>query len=183
MPNQLFDLNPVDYIIPGAVGEPGKRIFYLQARKGHRLLTVVCEKEHVAALSVATERLLLALTGVDADADAVRELDPATMSMALEYSLEPLFRVGQINLGFDEASKRVVIIVLELLEAPADASGTRGDESTPSTVRFWVTPAQMRAFSIRGQELVAAGRPTCAMCGQPIDPEGHFCPRRNGHRT
>ena len=53
---------------------------------------------------------------------------------------------------------------------------------SPSMVRFWVTPAQIRAFGIRGQELVAAGRPTCAMCGQPIDPEGHFCPRRNGHK-
>jgi len=181
MPNQVLDLNPVDYIVPGAVGEPGKRVFYLQARRGHRLITVVCEKEHVAALSVAAERLLLALTGVDAG--AVPEPDLVTMSMALEYPLEPLFRVGQINLGYDDISKRVVIIAYEALEEPADASGTRGDESTPSAVRFWVTPAQMRAFGIRGQEVVAAGRPACAMCGQPIDPEGHFCPRRNGHRT
>ena len=198
MPNQVLDLNPVDYMIPGAVGEPGKRVFYLQARKGRRLITVVCEKEHVAALALATERLLLALAGAEAGADAAAEPDPTTMSMSLEYPLEPLFRVGQINLGYDEISKRVVIIALETLEEPADrraasdmrpgedaapeASGAEGDESTPSMVRFWVTPAQMRAFSIRGQELVAAGRPTCAMCGQPIDPEGHFCPRRNGHR-
>ena len=173
MPNQVLDLNPVDYMIPGAVGEPGKRVFYLQARKGRRLITVVCEKEHVAALTVAAERLLLALAG--GEADAAPEPDPATMSVALEYPLEPLFRVGQINLGYDEIAKRVVIIAVESLE--------EGDESTPSMVRFWVTPAQIRAFGIRGQELVAAGRPTCAMCGQPIDPEGHFCPRRNGHRT
>ncbi len=180
MPNQVLDLNPVDYIVPGAVGEPGKRVFYLQARKGHRLATVICEKEHVAALAVATERLLLALAGEDADAAA--EPDLATMSMALEVPLEPLFRVGQINLIYDEISKRVVIIAYESLAAPADASGTRDDESTPSVIRFWVTPAQMRAFNIRGQKVIAAGRPECAMCGQPIDPEGHFCPRRNGHR-
>jgi uncharacterized repeat protein (TIGR03847 family) len=173
MPNQVFDLNPVDYIVPSAVGEPGKRVFYLQARRGHRLITIVCEKEHVAALAVATERLLLVLA--DADAEAVAEPDPAIMSMTLEYPLEPIFRVGQISLGYDEISKRVVITAYESLE--------EGDESTPSVVRVWVTPAQMRAFSIRGQEVVAAGRPTCAMCGQPIDPEGHFCPRRNGHRT
>jgi uncharacterized repeat protein (TIGR03847 family) len=174
MPNQVFDLNPVDYIVPGAEGKPGKRVFYLQARKGHRLITVVCEKEQVAALAVATERLLLALPGADADPETVPEPDPATLSMALEVPLEPLFRVGQINLGYDEIARRVVIIAVESLE--------EGDESTPSIVRFWVTPAQMRAFGIRGQELVAAGRPTCAMCGQPIDPEGHFCPRRNGHK-
>ena len=175
MPNQAIDLNPVDYIVPGAVGEPGKRVFYLQARKGHRLITVVCEKEHVVALSLATQRLLLALVDADAGAGAVAEPDPTTMSMDLEYPLEPLFRVGRMNLGYDEISKRLVIIAYESLE--------EGDESTPSVVRLWVTPAQMRAFSIRGQQVVAAGRQTCAMCGQPIDPAGHFCPRRNGHRT
>jgi len=171
MPNQMFDLNPVDYILPGAVGEPGKRVFYLQARKGHRLITVICEKEHVAALAVAADRLLLALA--EGDADAAAEPDPTSLSMALEVPLEPLFRVGQINLGYDDIAKRIVIIAYESLE--------EGDESTPSAVRFWITPAQMRAFGIRGQELVAAGRPTCAMCGQPIDPAGHSCPRRNGH--
>ena len=173
MPNQMFDLNPVDYVVPGAVGEPGKRVFYLQARKGHRLITVVCEKEHVAALVVAAERLLLALAGEEAD--TVAEPDPVTLAMALEVPLEPLFRVGQINLGYDEISKQVVIIAYESLP--------EGDESTPSAVRLWTTPAQMRAFAIRGQEVVAAGRPACAMCGQPVDPEGHFCPRRNGHKT
>ena len=173
LPNQIFDLNPVDYVVPGAVGAPGKRTFYLQARKAYRLVTVICEKEHVSTLSLAADRLLMALAG--GDAVAAVEPDPATMSMALEVPFEPLFRVGQINLGYDETSKRIVIIALELLE--------EGDESTPSALRLWLTPAQMRAFGIRGQELVAAGRPLCAMCGQPVDPEGHFCPRRNGHRT
>jgi len=173
MPNQVFELNPVDFVVPGAVGQPGKRTFYLQARKGHRLITLVCEKEHVAGLAVAAGRLLLALAG--GDADAIAEPDTTTMSMALEVPLEPLFRVGQIDLGYDEVSKRVVIIAHEALE--------EGDESTPSAVHLWATPAQMRALIMRGQQLVAAGRPTCAMCGQPIDPEGHFCPRRNGHRT
>lgn len=172
MPNQVYDLNPVDRILPAAVGEPGKRVFYLQARKGRRLITMVCEKEHVAALAIAAERLLLALAG--GNAEAVAAPDPAdTALLAVEYPLNPLFRVGQLNLGYDEASQRLVIIAQELLE--------EDDESTPSVVRLWATPAQMRAFSMRGQELVAAGRPTCAMCGQPMEPEGHYCIRRNGH--
>jgi uncharacterized repeat protein (TIGR03847 family) len=173
MPYQVYDLNPVDHIIPAAIGEPGKRVFYLQARKGSRLITVACEKEHVVALSLAAERLLTALSG--GEADAVQEPDPAAMSVGLEYPVDPLFRIGQINLGYDEISKRLVIICYEQLE--------EGDESTPSVVRMWVSPAKMRAFGIRGQEVINAGRPTCVMCGEPIDPEGHFCPRRNGHRV
>jgi uncharacterized repeat protein (TIGR03847 family) len=174
MAYQLFDLNPVDRITTDAIGEPGKRVFYLQARKDLRLVTLICEKEQIAALALAIEQLLLSLA--EGDADAVAEPDPAILhSMELEYPLEPAFRVGQVNLGYDQVSERLVVIAYELLD--------EGDDSMPSIARFWATPAQMRAFSIRGQEVVAAGRPKCSMCGEPIDPEGHFCPRKNGHRT
>ena len=174
MPYAVFDLNPVDRITTDAIGEPGERVFYLQARKKQRLVTLICEKEHVAALAIATEHVLLSLAG--GDADAVVEPDPGVDGgMDLEYPLEPAFRVGQVNLGYDRVSERLVVIAYERLEEEDDAS--------PSIARFWATPAQMRAFSIHGQEVVAAGRPSCAMCGEPMDPEGHFCPRKNGHRT
>jgi len=174
MPYQVFDLNLVDRITAAAIGEPGKRTFYLQARKGHRLVTLICEKEHVAALATAIDQVLLSLAG--GDADAVVEPDAIIhQGMDLEHPLEPVFRAGQVNLGYDQASQQLVIIAHELMD--------EDDESPPSVARFWATPAQMRAFSIHGQEIVAAGRPLCAMCGEPIDPEGHFCPRKNGHRT
>lgn len=174
MPYQIFDLNPVDRITADAIGEPGKRVFYLQGRQGYRLVTVICEKEHVAALAMAIDHVLLTLA--DNDADAVVDPDPAIDGgMDLEYPLEPAFRAGRVNLGYDQASERLVVIAYELLD--------EDDDDEASVARFWATPAQMRAFSIHGQEVVAAGRPVCAMCGEPIDPEGHFCPRRNGHRT
>lgn len=173
MPYQVFELKPVDRITADAVGEPGSRVFYLQARKGNRLVTVTCEKEHVAGLAAAIDQVLLSLA--DEDPDAVVAPDPIIeRGMDLEYPLDPVFRVGEVNLGFDQVSETLVIIAYELL--PED------EDDPPSVARFWASPAQMRAFSIHGQEVVAAGRPICAMCGQPIDPEGHFCPRRNGHR-
>jgi uncharacterized repeat protein (TIGR03847 family) len=174
MPYEVFDLNPVDRITTDAIGEPGNRVFYLQARKGLQLVTVICEKEHVAALAMAVDQILLSLVG--GDEDAVVEPDPTLDgNMDLEVPLEPVFRTGRVNLGYDQDSELLVIIAYELM--PED------DDTPPSVARFWATPAQMRAFSIRGQEIVAAGRPICAMCGEPIDPEGHFCPRKNGHRT
>jgi len=174
MPYQVFDLNPVDRITTNAVGDPGKRVFYLQARKGSRLVTLICEKEHVAALAMAIDQVLLSMA--EGNADAVVEPDAAVLqSMELEFPLDPAFRTGQVNLGYDQATERLVIIAYELLD--------EGDDSPPSVARFWATPAQMRAFSVHGQEVVTAGRPLCAMCGQPMDPEGHFCPRKNGHHT
>jgi len=173
MPYQIFDLNPVDRITSDAIGEPGKRVFYLQARQGRRLVTLICEKEHVAALAAAIDQVLLSL--VEGNADAVIEPDSViNRGMGLESPLEPAFRVGRVNLGYDKDGGRLFIVAYELME--------EGDDTPPSVARFWATPAQMRALSIHGQEVVAAGRPICAMCGEPMDPEGHFCPRRNGHR-
>jgi uncharacterized repeat protein (TIGR03847 family) len=174
MPYQVFDLNPVDRITTDAIGEPGSRVFYLQARQGGQLVTLICEKEHVALLAEAIGELLESLAGDDID--AVAEPDPVIeQGMDLEYPLEPAFRAGQVRLGYDQDSKLLVILAYELMD--------EYDDDPPSVARFWATPAQMRAFSIHGQEVVAAGRPICAMCGEPMDPEGHFCPRKNGHRT
>lgn len=173
MPYQVFDLNPVDRITTDAIGEPGMRVFYLQARKENHLVTLICEKEHVAGLTTAIDQVLLSM--VDGDVDAVVTPDSVIDGgMDLEYPLDPAFRVGEVNLGYDQVNEMLAIIAYELLPEDEDAP--------PSVARFWAGPAQMRAFSIRGQEVVAAGRPTCAMCGEPIDPESHFCPRRNGHR-
>jgi uncharacterized repeat protein (TIGR03847 family) len=52
----------------------------------------------------------------------------------------------------------------------------------PGRVRLWATREQMYAVARRGEREVAAGRPVCPMCGESMDPEGHFCPRSNGHR-
>jgi uncharacterized repeat protein (TIGR03847 family) len=173
MSYQVYDLNPVDRITADAVGEPGHRVFYIQARQGHRLVTLICEKEHVSALATAMDQVLLSLA--EGDADRVVEPDPILeMSMDLELPLEPAFRAGRVNLGYDEVSEMLVIVAYEF--------GEDQDEELQSVARFWVTPRQTRAFSIHAHEVVAAGRPICAMCGEPIDPEGHFCPRRNGDR-
>ena len=174
MPYQTFDLKPVDRITADAIGEPGKRVFYLQARQGSQLVTVICEKEHVAALAQAVDDVLLSQAGDDAD--AVVEPDPVIhLGMDLEYPLEPVFRAGRVNLGLDQASEDLVVIAYEVIDEE--------DDVPLSVARFWATPAQMRAFSIHGWQVVMAGRPICAMCGEPIEPEGHFCPRKNGDRT
>lgn len=173
-PYEVYDLNPVDRITTDAIGEPGDRVFYIQGRKGLRLVTVICEKEHVAGLAVAIEQVLLSLAGDDAD--SVVDPDPAIDGgMELEHPLEPVFRAGQVNLGYDQETERLVIIAYEIQEQ--DIPEQR------SVARFWATPAQMRAFGIHGQQVVAAGRPRCTMCGEPIGREGHFCPRKNGHKT
>lgn len=52
----------------------------------------------------------------------------------------------------------------------------------PSMLRVRISPGAARAFSQRALQIVAAGRPPCPLCGQPLDAEGHICVRLNGYR-
>lgn len=55
------------------------------------------------------------------------------------------------------------------------------DEDGPDVLRVRLTAEVARGFVNRALEVVSAGRLPCPLCGQPLDPQGHICPRRNGH--
>jgi uncharacterized repeat protein (TIGR03847 family) len=170
MSTQL-ELDPVGRITAAAVGEPGRRTFYLQARKDDVVVSLLVEKQQVALLSMHIEELL---ERVGPPEEAVPDID----SLDLEEPVAPSFRVGQIGLGYDERRDLVLMQCDELV------SGEEEEERvvSPGRVRFWATRAQMLALARRGEREVGAGRPICPMCGEPKEPEGHFCIRSNGHR-
>lgn len=99
------------------------------------------------------------------------EREPVWTDMRLREPIEPLFRVGNMGLGYNEEIERIVVVSYELVE--------EGEE--PNAVSFWATREQARSLVKHANDVVKAGRPICGNCGQPIDPEGHFCPNRNGH--
>ncbi len=170
MPRELYDLNPVSHITTDAIGEPGDRTFYLQASQQDTLVTLVVEKEQVYALTISIAQMLEELSKrhpVSVDEQAIGQYD-----LTLRDPIEPAFRVGQLGLGYDEESDMLILVAQELTEEPEEMSATR----------FWATREQMKALSEHGRQVVQSGRPTCPLCGQPIDPQGHFCPRRNGHQ-
>jgi uncharacterized repeat protein (TIGR03847 family) len=163
---RLIELNPVSHLTVGTVGEPGNRTFYLQGSKGSNLVTVIVEKQQTAMLAASFESLLdeLARRYPEDEQDAV------WTDMRLRDPLEPLFRVGNMGLGYNDEVSRVVLVVYELVE--------EGEE--PNVVSFWASRPQVRALVKHSVEVIQAGRPICGNCGQPMDAEGHFCPNRNG---
>ncbi len=165
--NVLYDLNPVTHITAGAIGAPGKRTFYLQARQGATLVTLIAEKEQMSALSAGIDQMLERLGG------GTRAVEVSSTQMELSKPIEPLFRIGQLGLGYDAEQGLIVLVAYELPQ--------QEDAATVNVVRFWATHDQMRALARHAAGIVAAGRPICVLCGRPIDPEGHFCPKRNGH--
>jgi uncharacterized repeat protein (TIGR03847 family) len=173
--------------VAGTVGEPGARTFFLQARAGHRLTSVACEKEQVMALA---ERLDVMLDEVARRFD--RDPVPQTSSEdtgPLEQPIEEEFRAGTMTLAWEADAERVVIEVfavvtgeqaeLEEEEDPVTAA-MESDDAEVFVVR--ITELQARAFARRAVALVASGRPSCPFCGRPIDADGHICPRANGYR-
>ncbi|HET7010711.1 MAG TPA: DUF3090 domain-containing protein [Anaerolineales bacterium] len=174
MPGQQFDLNPVTRITTGAVGPPGKRVFYLQARGGDEMVTLIVEKIQVQSLAVGLEQFLVELAGqFPGLPEASASYDQGEME--LETPIDPAFRVGQIGLGYDQPSDRIVVVAREL-----QPEGSDPEEA--SVARLWCTRDQLRAMCQHGLEVASRGRPICGNCGEPIDPEGHFCPRSNGHK-
>jgi uncharacterized repeat protein (TIGR03847 family) len=170
------DLGEVDRITADAVGEPGMRTFYLQARAGDDLVTLVVEKQQVQLLATSVLELL-------ADVPIETGPGPDDDELELEEPLEARWRVGRLSIGYDQDQDRFLLEIIEFEPETEDEEDPRSPlDHDPETIRLWATREQMFALSRHGSEVVDRGRPTCQLCGNPIDPEGHACPATNGHR-
>jgi uncharacterized repeat protein (TIGR03847 family) len=175
----LFDLP--DRFTAGTVGEPGSRTFFLQARDGDRLVSVALEKVQVAVLA---DRLSDLLDELGQRGIALVEPEAATPDGApLDEPLREAFRAGTLTLGWDGDDGVVLVEALAVRDGDEDDEEDEpppDDEEGPDVLRVRLSPAAARTFVERAVRVVASGRPPCPLCGQPLDPMGHICPRRNG---
>jgi uncharacterized repeat protein (TIGR03847 family) len=182
-----MDLEHVDKITTGAVGEPGERTFFLQARSGDRVVTITVEKEQVELLSSSILEIL-------ATVDKETGEGPPEDQLELDTPIEPLWRAGRLSIGYSEDRDQMLLELEEYLpededeDQEDDEQGTETetapeDAPTPDRLRVWASREQMLALSRHGAEVAARGRPRCQFCGNAIDPDGHTCPAMNGHRS
>jgi uncharacterized repeat protein (TIGR03847 family) len=168
-----IDVDPCDHITSDAIGQPGQRVFYIQAFQAEKTYTVIIEKTQLQSLAVGIEQFLAEVARQnpkleEAGADYVEE------QMRINPPVDPVFRVGEIGLGYDQTRDRVVLFVREV-------QGEDQEPESGSVIRFWCTRTQLRQLARWGVEVAGRGRPICPQCGQPMEPEGHFCPKKNGH--
>jgi len=161
MPNTEIDLNPIDFITVGTVGPKGQRIFHLQAGKGAEIITLTVEKEQTWALGEAIREMIRDL---DKRLPAI-DITPAIFNMELRDPVEPMFRVAQMGLGYDDDQDKIVLIAQEFLVANEDPDA---EEAQPGVVRLWCSRAQMRALSEHSVATVQAGRPDPKQNGRLI---------------
>lgn len=153
---------------------PGERTFYLQAAQGSEIATVSLEKTQVALLADRLDELL--------DEAGASSASSADDNEPLEVPFEEEFRASGLAMGWDPDTARVVIEAHALMEDRETAELGDDDAEAADTLRVVLDPAMGRAFIRRARALVAAGRPPCPFCLQPLDPTGHICPRANGYR-
>lgn len=173
MPRTDIDVDPCDHITADAVGKPGQRVFYIQAFQEQRTITVVIEKAQLHSLAIGIEQFLAQIGAqnpnlLEASGDYVEDV------MRINPPVDPIFRAGEIGLGYDKERDLIVLFVKEILSE-------EDDPESAAVIRFWATRTQMRQLARWGAEVVSRGRPICPQCGQPEEPEGHFCPKKNGH--
>jgi uncharacterized repeat protein (TIGR03847 family) len=184
----------------GAVGPPGKRVFYLQARQEDQLVSLKLEKEQVLFLAGG-------LTEVMADLAAPADV-PTENDLELEQPVLAEWAVGSMQLGYDSASDRVLLVAREITADDEDGEGADegGGETEEETggyelsgawsalepdepsqgaaavARVALTREQAAGVIEHGKRLLRGGRPPCPMCGFPLS-DDHSCPKTNGHRA
>ncbi len=153
--------------VAGTVGPPGQRTFYLQARTGRRINSIRVEKEQVQVLAEKITELLtevLPSTTEEMASSWDGDLSP------LDSPVEEDFRTVTMTLSWDARLGTVIVEAFSAQDDPTEA------------LIVHLKPQQARAFARRADQVVAGGRPTCIFCGEPINPDGHLCPRANGFR-
>jgi uncharacterized repeat protein (TIGR03847 family) len=163
----MHDFEKVETFEPEALGQPGHRTFRLRIRSGTQAASIWLEKEQLAALSLAVRQVLAQVSGGQtSEPSSSPELSPG-----FPEHPDVEFKVGRLGLGYDDSEGMVVLFAYTQEE----------DEDSPPSLTCRLTQVQCRSFSNAADAVVAAGRPLCPLCGGPIDPDGHICPRSNGH--
>lgn len=179
MGRQIHTHDPVERFVVGTVGIPGERTFYMQARTGGQITSVVCEKQQVSILADRLEELVADLArryDLVVPTAGPPDLDP------LEVPLVEEFRIGAIAFGWDPTDDRMLFELHAAADGEVDPTELADDEDGPPMLRVRASLRQTVDFIDRARRVVAAGRPPCPFCQQPLDPGGHICPRANGYR-
>ncbi|MCY4023935.1 MAG: DUF3090 family protein [Anaerolineaceae bacterium] len=153
MAGSELELRPVDFVTIDTIGPKGKRVFYLQAGKEAQIVTLIIEKEQALALSEAIGELLDDID--ERFPPPGEETDSAVGAddMALREPLEPLFRVAEMGLGYDDETRMVVLLAQELV-----AREDGDDDVEPGVVRLWCNRRQMRELSSQASDCAQSGR-------------------------
>ncbi|MFJ6535065.1 DUF3090 domain-containing protein [Paenarthrobacter sp. NPDC091711] len=176
MPTRVHEFAWPDRVVVGTIGLPGSRTFYLQVRAGTQIVSIALEKQQSALLAEKIDAILDQLGTVDGNPFSVPTSTPIELvdNDPLE-AVEEQFRTGAMSLGWDPTTAQVVVEAYPLSDADDDEFLDEDHSNAPEMLLVRMPVGTARAFAKRTREIVGAGRPTCPLCGFPIDADGHTC--------
>ena len=181
MSRRIMRFDPPDRFVAGTTGEPGRRVFHLQAIGGGIAATVVVEKTQVAILARRIGDMLKDLSEGGSVSLPVALANLGQTAPQLSEPFEPAFRVGTIALAWDPSVKRLILEFRDDMseEEANEAPAPINDAPTgPDVLRVSLSAEAALRFAEQALQLAAAGRQPCPNCGAPLDPNGHTCARK-----
>jgi uncharacterized repeat protein (TIGR03847 family) len=162
-----LDMPRPERFTAGTIGEPGQRTFFLQALSNGELVTLKCEKQQVGALAEHFAGLL---------SDLPTPPESEVIAADVDFIEPPAanWSVGRMGVAWDDSNSSMVLVCEQFLDEEESEAGVE-----PESARFRLSVAQVVAFIEIARDLVASGRPPCYLCGLPMEPTGHPCPRLN----
>ncbi|WP_026533398.1 DUF3090 domain-containing protein [Arthrobacter sp. H41] len=179
MPKTVHEFAWPDRVVVGTIGHPGARTFYLQVRSGKQIVSIALEKQQSAQLAEKIDEILDQLITLEGNPFSIPTSTPIELvdNDQLE-AVQEQFRTGAMTLGWDPTTAQVVIEAYPLTDVDAednDGSLDEDDLDVPEMLLVRMPVGTARAFAKRTREVVDAGRPTCSLCGYPLDADGHIC--------
>lgn len=181
MQTRAHEFSWPDRVVIGTLGRPGARTFYLQVRDGKQLVSVALEKQQAALLAEKVDEILDRLLSAQDNPFSI----PARAAVELVDD-EPLdavqeqFRTGTLGLGWDPTTAQIILEAEALTEddlrgEDEDLARLVAGAEEPEKLIVRMPVGTARAFAERARRTVAAGRPLCPLCDEPMDPGGHTC--------
>lgn len=175
------DLNPCKRLTTDAIGKPGQRTFFIQGETNEETVTLIFEKIQLQSLLVTIIRFFENLHQkyplLNQESGAFIENE-----MTITPPVDPLFRIGELSLIYEPSGDQVCLATKEVVFDQEDLNIGELNQDNARTINFWCTRDQLQQFANWSVELLQRGRPICPLCNQPIEPEGHLCPKKNGHK-
>lgn len=180
MSRQIHVFRSPERFIAGTIGAPGEREFYLQATEGRRVVSVACEKQQVAVLADKLGALISEVA--KRFGEQAGSVPAGSADERLSTPVDAEFKVGTMGLAWDGDRSQVIVELLALSDDEVSEDVVLEDsEEGPDALRVFLSLAEAQSFAQHAEAIVAAGRPPCPLCGNPLDPQGHICPRLNGY--
>ena len=160
-----FDFGLALSIDAEAYGRPGQRTFRLKVRSTAQTAAVWIEKQQLAGIGIWFDEVCERL-----DKEQPSD-EPDVEPLDFPENPDIEFRAAQVGVGYSEEEHTFELV----------AYRDEADINRRPSFRCALSRGQARVLSRKIAEVVAAGRPICPFCEQPIDPDGHTCPKSNGH--